>query len=58
MFLRSLLLKIETGQVLSEKQEKSLAVKLMLAPSALRTLLYVFGFSIWNIYFTCDIRWI
>ncbi len=42
MFLRSLLLKIETGQVLSEKQEKSLAVKLMLAPSVLRTLLYVF----------------
>lgn len=41
MFLRSLLLKIETGQVLSEKQEKSLAVKLMLTPSVLRTLLYV-----------------
>lgn len=41
MFLRSLLLKIETGQVLSEKQEKSLAIKLMLAPSVLRTLLYV-----------------
>lgn len=41
MFLKSLLLKIETGQVLSERQEKSLAVKLMLAPSILRTLLHI-----------------
>ncbi|MFA5719906.1 MAG: hypothetical protein WC939_02455 [Acholeplasmataceae bacterium] len=41
MFLKSLLLKIETGQVLSEKQEKALAVKLLLVPSLFRTLLHV-----------------
>lgn len=51
MFLRSLLLKIETGQVLSEKQEKALAVKLMLIPSIFRSLIHVllfifFGFFI------------
>ena len=38
MLFKGLLLKIETGQVLSEKQEKSLASKLMLIPSFGRTL--------------------
>lgn len=50
MFLKSLLLKIETGQVLSEKQEKSLAKKLMLVPSIMRTLLHVFLVLVFGVF--------
>ncbi|MDY0346125.1 MAG: hypothetical protein RBQ70_00520 [Acholeplasma sp.] len=41
MTLSSLLSKIETGQVLSEKQEKQLAKKLWLIPSFFRSTFYV-----------------
>lgn len=41
MTLNSLLLKIETGQPLNEKQEKKLARKLLLIPSAFRTVLHI-----------------
>jgi len=41
MLFKGLLLKIETGQVLSEKQEKNLAAKLMLIPSFGRTMTHI-----------------
>lgn len=41
MSLNSLLFKIETGQALNEKQVKKLAKKLWLAPSSIRTILFV-----------------
>ena len=50
MFLKSLLLKIETGQVLSEKQEKALAVKLLLVPSILRTICHVLLVLIFGVF--------
>ena len=41
MLFNSLLLKIETGQELTEQQEKRLARSLMLIPSLLRMTIYV-----------------
>lgn len=41
MLLRGLLLKIETGQSITEKQEKKLASKLFLVPSIMRTFIKV-----------------
>ncbi len=44
MWFRALLLKIETGQVLTEKQEKWLAAKLGIIPSFMRTFVQVILF--------------
>ena len=44
MTLNSLLLKIETGQTLNEKQERQLAKKLLLVPAFMRTFSYVVVF--------------